>query len=373
MTTPSLPPRPGYGSRLRPILDSDLAGYDPTIDLDGDEADLYYDYELGWGDRIRAMAGHGLRRVAWLLLAAGLAFGSAGVVAAVQHLPSTGERPELTWGADQVLSTRLDAAVRDLARLNDDVDSLGQMARQTLSSLANVNQIGLQQAWNEGWNNVNSIDAGAADLNSRLQCQSWDATLAPDLSKTYSPALVDRYHRVCLAIASVSPLHADWQAMVDGSGTAIRVANDIETHDSLGTDALQFASEGRYSDALAKLSDAATAIADATSIADTLAAATDVSTLTTWLTRTKAVDDALNLLWQSEIASKGAINAQVAAALRAVNSAKALLPDSNSVLQVVLYELASNLTTDGISIETAKGALATALSDLTGGTVYGAG
>jgi hypothetical protein len=83
------------------------------------------------------------------------------------------------------------------------------------------------------------------------------------------------------------------------------------------------------------------------------------------------MDDALGLLWQSMIDSKGKVTAQVTAALRAVNSAKALLPDDNSVLQVVLYEMAGNLTANGITIETAKGALADALTDLGGGTVSG--
>jgi hypothetical protein len=51
--------------------------------------------------------------------------------------------------------------------------------------------------------------------------------------------------------------------------------------------------------------------------------------------------------------------------------ARALLPDNNNVLQVVLYEVAGNMTSDGISIETARGELAAAVADLTGGTVLG--
>jgi hypothetical protein len=377
MTTPSLPPRSSFGAGLRPIEDSDLARYGVGLDLDGDgddDYDLdYEDYEPGLGDRLRIAVGHGLRRMGWLALAAGLAFGSAGIVAATEHLPSTGTRPELTWGADQQLSTRLDAAIRNLAMLNDDVDSLGQMARQTLTSLANVNQIGLQQAWDEGWNNVTAIDAGAADLNQSLGCPTWDAAMEVDLAKTYSPGMVDRYHRVCLAIASVAPLHQDWQAMVDGSRTAIQVANDIETHDSIATDALKAAGAGRYDQALATYAGATTAISDAAAIAGALSTVTDVSTLTNWLGRTTQMDDALQLLWRTMISSKGVVNAQVAAALRGVNSAKALLPDSNNVLAVVLYELAGNLTANGISIETAKGALHDAISQLVGAPVYGAG
>ena len=69
------------------------------------------------------------------------------------------------------------------------------------------------------------------------------------------------------------------------------------------------------------------------------------------------------------IDSKGRVTIQVTAALKAVSDATAQLPDNASVLQIVLYEMAGGLTSDGISIEVAKGQLAAALSDLTGGTV----
>jgi len=45
--------------------------------------------------------------------------------------------------------------------------------------------------------------------------------------------------------------------------------------------------------------------------------------------------------------------------------------EQHDVLQVVLYEMAGTMTADGISIETARGVLADALSNLTGGAVIG--
>ncbi len=372
MTTPNLPPRLPSGWSLRPVEESDLAPYGSSFDLVGEDFDPDYDdYELGWGDRIRAGVGRVLIRVGWLVLAAGLAFGSAGIVAATEHLPSTGTRPELTWAADNLLSTRLDAAVRDLARLKDDVDSLGDMARKTLTSLAQVNRADLQTARDGGWNAINSIDAGAAGLTSRLDCEAWDATLQTSLIKTYSPAMVDRYHQVCLALKSVAPLRGDWQAMVSGSTIAMTVVDDIETHDSNAADALQLATQGRYQDALNQLVRATDSLDAATGIADTLSTVADVSTLSTWLSRTRAFDQALRLLWQTMIESRGQVTAKVTTALRGVNEAKALLPTNNDVLQVVLYETAGNLTSSGISIETARGQLGNALTTLTTGDVVG--
>jgi hypothetical protein len=372
MSMPNLPPRPPYGSSLRPIDDSDLTGSGAGFDFGDDYDDLDFEgYEPGWGDRFRSLVGRGLLRLGWLVLAAGLAFGSAGIVAAAEHSPSAGSRPELTWGADQALATKLSAAVRDLARLNDDVDSLGTQARKILSSLTQINQVDLTAAWDDGTNAAVAIETTAADLSTRLQCAAWDSTLQADLEKTYSPAIVDRYHKVCLAIASVAPLSDDWQAMVDGSRTAIRVANDIETHDSIATGALQSATQGRYPDALAQIKGASDAISDATAIATRLAMVTDVSTLTDWLSRITQMDVALALVWQSMIDSNGMINAQVTAALRLEKEANDQLPETNAVFGVAMYEMAGNLTSYGISIETAKGALAAALDELNGGTVFG--
>ena len=374
MTTPGLPPRPPSGSGLRPIEGRDLTGFGSDgyqLGIDDYDFDLE-GYERTQGDRFRAWVGRGLIRLGWLGLAAGIALGSAGIVAATQPVPSSGIRTELTYAADRALSDRLDAAVRDLVRLKDDVDSLGDMTRKTLASLSQVNELALNDASVQGTNSINAIDAAAATLNNSLDCQSWSSALELELRRVNSPPVVDRYHSICLAIESVAPLRGDWESMMAGSQTAMRVANDVNTHDAAAGDALVLATQGRYPEAIDKLKGASAAIADASSIADNLSKVTDVSTLTEWMNRTKQMDDALRLLWQTMIGSKGKVTAQVTAALKAVADAKALLPASTDVLQVVMYELAGQLTSDGISIETAKGALADALANLVDGTASGA-
>jgi len=395
MTTPNLPPRSTFGSSLRPIEVSDPLGYDAGLDFDDSDYDLYYgdnqpdygDNQPGWGDRFPALKGRGLVRLGWLVLAAGLALGSAGIVAAAEHLPSPETRPELTWSADQAMSAKLDSAVRDLARLKDDVESLGDQARNTLSSLTQQNEVALQSAWNDGWNHVMAIDAGAADLTKKLQCGASDSASQADLAKKYSAPLIARYHKVCLAIGSVSPLHDDWSAMVTGSRTAIRVVEDIQTWDSMAETARESAVLGRYPDALTKLGSAAASIVDATVVANDLGKTLDVSTLTSWLSRIKQMDDALRVLWQLMIDTKGAVTAKVTTALRGVAEANNQLPWTKpsltppvappqysedafqAALQVIVYEMAGHLTSDGISIETARSDLADALEGLTGATV----
>jgi hypothetical protein len=208
-------------------------------------------------------------------------------------------------------------------------------------------------------------------LSSKLGCSPWTDTRAADMARTYSQGMIDRFVEVCQAIASVAPIHDDWAGLVASGRVAMQVNSDINTHDQIAADALQLATAGRYTEAVAKINQATSSIDDADQIATLLSKVTDVSTLQTWLTRTKNMDDALRLLWTTVIASNGRVTAQVKAALKNVADVKALLPDDNSVLSVVLYELGLEMTADGISIETAKGQLSATLSDLVGATVFG--
>ncbi len=305
-------------------------------------------------------------RLAWLGLAVLLAFGSAGIVAATGRSPSGGGRPELTYAADQELTARLDAAVRDLARLNDDVLYLGQLARDVLSDLSQLNKSRLSSDYQDGDATVAKIEVGAADLKASLACEPWPDSRDDLLARTYSRSLIDRWHQVCQAMDSVKPLTDDWAAMVDGAQVVIQVTSDISNHDDTAAIALQLATQGRYPEALTQLDTALTSLSDADRIAALMAKTGDVSTLTDWLNRTRTMDDALGLLWHTMIDSKGRVTPAVTAALKNVSDAKAMLPDDASILQVVIYELAGNLTSHGISIETSKGELGAALENLTG-------
>jgi hypothetical protein len=366
-------PRQTPGPRLRPVEEWDSVGprgddglpIDTYADFNYEESDEdYYEYELTLGDQIRAFGGRILIRLGWGLLAAALAFGGAGIVGSMSRQPTSENRPELTYNADNELSVKLDAAVRDLALLNDDVQSLGDQTRKALASLSQVNQVGLQTAWDAGSNDVNAIESRATALSTRLSCASWNTGLQATLLESYSPAMIARYDEVCQAVASVSPLRSDWDSLVAGTRRAMRVATDINDHDQVAAAALQLASLGRYPEALEQLKTAAASIADASSIASDMAKIADVSTLQDWLRRTKDVDDALEILWQAMVDSGGEITIQVTAALKNVNAAKELLPNSNTVMTVALHEMAGGLTSNGISIETAKGNLASALAAL---------
>jgi hypothetical protein len=378
MSSSNQPPRQHSGAGRRP-LDALAVGALP-FDASGPEEfelepqvddNVFEEADHGRHSGLRAWGARIITRAAWLGLAALLGLGSAGIVAATSYSPVSGTRPELTSGADQGLSDRLDAAIRELTLLDNDVIVLGDLARKVLVNLSQVNQIGLDAAYQDGDAAVADIDSRAAALSAQLECKPWTNARDAELVRTYSQGMVDRYHQVCLAIDSVAPLAAGWASMENGSKVAMQVADGIDAHDQTAADALQAATQGRYPEALAKLDEASASLADAQSIATNLAVISDVSTLNEWLSRTRGMDDALRVLWQTMIDSKGRITKQVTTALKAVTAAKALLPDNSGVLQIALYEMAGNLTSDGIPIETAKGKLGSALADLTGGTVLG--
>jgi hypothetical protein len=373
MSYSTKPPRPYLDGPQGPVDRLGFGGYLPEeyeLSSDDDEFGLE-DEEYGRRQRFFDWGHQFLTRAAWVGLAALLALGSAGIVAATGSPPMGSSRPELTYGADGILSARFDAATRDLARLNDDVTYLGDMARGVLSDLTQVNQVRLDADHKDGDRSIAAIAAGKAKLTAQLDCRPWTADFEASLARTYSQPLIDRYQELCLAIDTVDPLAADWNALVAGSAVTMQVVDDINGHDNSATEALQFATQGRYPDALGKLADASKSLAAAQSIATNLAKVGDVSTLNEWLGRIKDMDDSLRLLWQTMVDSKGRVTAQVTAALKSVSDAKALLPENNAVLSVVVNEVSAGLPAHGISIEASKGALQAALSDLTGAQTAG--
>ena len=82
----------------------------------------------------------------WLAAALVIALGSAGIVAGLDQLPTTGARPELTYGADRQIEPALDAATSDLQALSDQVDALAGRGRDALTALISGDTPGLQAA-----------------------------------------------------------------------------------------------------------------------------------------------------------------------------------------------------------------------------------
>ncbi len=342
----------------------------PTVDDDGLESEPREPRPMP-GQRMRAWSRRSAPVAGWLLLASVVALGSAGIAAATNRSPEAGNRPELTWAADRALSARLDAAVASLVDLSADVDLLSGTTRQTRGALTTLNQADLSAAQAAGDGAVASIQRRSGELEAQLGCRSWTAARERGLIEANGPATIDRYRVVCRTLAAVAPMPDSWRALVGGSKVVMQVIGDVKAHDVAAEAAIQAAVKGRYDDALASLDQAAAAIADAQTISDQFALVTNVSTLAELLSRYREMDDALRLLWQLEKESRGRLTPEVLAAMKVVNEADALLPDTNAFIGVVAFELSGQVTADAIAIEVARGKFQAELGQLVGGTVPG--
>src|SRR5919206_4049203 len=88
--------------------------------------------------------------VAWLVIAALLSLGAAGIVGAMAHQPGTPSRAELTYAGDRAVEPALDAAEHGLDDLSDEVAELSDLGRAALGALTASNLEELQATVEEG-------------------------------------------------------------------------------------------------------------------------------------------------------------------------------------------------------------------------------
>lgn len=306
-----------------------------------------------------------LIRVTWLLAAILVAFGGAGIVAGADHQPSDGGRPELTWSADQAIGPGLTAAVGDLDRISQDLDSLGALGREALAALTRREVPALSAAIDHGSTLASRIDAETQALGGRLEALPGGG---PAAGTSLGPAMLARYDAVVGALSATGGLATDWSSLARGALSAIQLSTLLADHDRQAGDAARLGSKGDYKGALAGLDKADATLATARHGRDTLANASDVSTLTLWIDRNAAMDTALRALYTALTKSAGQATADVIKALDAVKQAKANLPPDTRALGVIMAELArGGLNQAVISIEDARGQLAAALEQLIGG------
>lgn len=298
-------------------------------------------------------------RLAWLGAACLLAFGSAGLVAAGDHLPTATARPELTWGADQALKPSLDAAVASLGPLSTDVDGLGSLGRQALASLVGQDSAGLTTAIVKGNDLVARITVLEQAIASRIA--SLPGT-GPAMTLQVGDATLQRYQAIERALASTGDLATDWEILVGGAGTAEQLTALLADHDRYAAEAARLGSLGKFSEAGAQLNLASAALTSAGKLRDDLAKHSDVTTLTTWIDRNAAMDTALRELYAAYLASQGRTTPALTAALKAVKTAEENLPPDTRALVVIMADLArGGLNQAVIAIEEARGELAQAL------------
>ena len=299
--------------------------------------------------------------LAWLLAAVVIALGSAGIASGLDHMPATGARPELTYGADRAIAAELDAATVDLRALSDQVDALAGQGRNALGALVASNTPGLQAAISAGDAQIVAIQASARALRDRLAAlPGLDAAAA---ASRYSPTTVARYATLVAALPAVDALDGDWARLAAGSVPAIELTANLAAHDQIAGRAVQQGAAGKYAAAIRTLALAEAQLAAARTVRDQLASRIDTSTLDAWIDRNATYDAAVGDLWAAVLASPTRVTNAVRTAAARERTAKAQLPQDTSALVVILGDVArGGLNQAVIAIEEARGRLLDALA-----------
>lgn len=308
---------------------------------------------------IFGLARTGLARLAWLLAAAAIAFGGAGVVAAMDHVPGTAARPELTWAADRAARPGLDAATARLEALAAEVDGLATAARRALAAVTGRDIPGLQAARADGDARV----AGMTDAVAAFRASLLDiAGIEADAELRVGAVTRSRFAFLQEATTLSDGIATAWAGFDERAFAAARLATLLDRHDQRSGAAVLAGSEGRYADALARLDESDALIAELRALIDELAPTTDVAAVTDWVDRNAAYDAALRVLYETVIAADGRATAEVQAALAAEREARARLPEDNRALIVIMSDLAQGgLNQALIRIEDARGRLQAAV------------
>jgi hypothetical protein len=309
--------------------------------------------------RFVALARRFLVVLAWIVVAVAISLGAAGVIAAMDHVPATGDRPELTWAGDQAAIPALDAATVQLASLSDAVDQLATTARRSLTDVVAGDTEALGGTIDAGTLQVTQVRTEAARLVASLGSIPGVGERA---ELRLSPVLIERYQALYGTQGLTSGLEADWLSFTGRAVDASRLTAMLTRHDAETAAAAREGAAGHYRRALTLLDIPDATLADARALRDDLATTTDVGTLTAWLDRNATYDAALRELYRSLSSSGGRVTRAVRNAFDGEAAARAQLPADTRGLVVIMNDIAQGgLNQAVISIEQARGSLADAL------------
>jgi hypothetical protein len=300
----------------------------------------------------------------WLLIAAVISIGAAGLIATLSNSPATAARPELTTDGDRAAQPGLDAAQAGLVGLTADVDRLGELGRGALTALVNSDFATLDSAVDDGQTLARAIETRSAEI--RRQLIQLPGT-GPNEDLTWSPETKRRRDVALQALDATGGLEAAWIRLAAGATTANRLTQLLTDHDRIAGEAAASGRAAKYSAALKTLAQAQAKLEEAKTLRDALANTVDVSTLTQWIDRNAEYDTALAKLYQATIDAKGRITDDLRQAAVDERRAHSLLPANTSGLVIILAEIGrGGLNQAVIGIEQTKARLQAAVDELSG-------
>ena len=300
-----------------------------------------------------------LKGIAWLLVAVVIALGGAGVVAAMNHVPATEARPELTWAADQEAAAKLDEATAKLQTLTDSVASLGSFGRQALAAVVAGDIDRVNETIAAGTLQLGSITSARDDLDAVIE-QVPGVGNGNEL--LIAPEIQDRFDGLVSTPGFTLGLEDDWRLFTGRALDAANLNALLAKHDQETAAAAQQGLAEKYPQAVLLLDRSDATIRQLKGIRDRLAATTDVSTLDRWLERNENYDAALRKLYEALIDADGRVTRKVRRAFDAEQQARKRLPVDTRPLIVIMADVAQGgLNQAVISIEETRQSLADAL------------
>ena len=298
--------------------------------------------------------------IGWLIAAAVLGLGGAGVVARADNFAGDQHRPELTWRYDQAMAPGIGQATEEARRIAEATDKLADAARSALVHLlaGQTSDVADDLARGNVW---------TADMTRRgTMVESLVADLpfldSPQLVSSGTRARIEALHQI---VGATRPLPEVWQQLEQATVPAVEVTAVLQAHDVTAFEASQAGVREDYEEALAILADALAKLDQVAAMRDRLAPVVDVATLTEWIDRNRAHDEALGELYQALLSTEGRVTDEVRAAIEKYDRAKALLPPDTRTLVVILGDIAlGGVNQAAIAIETVRGTVGIAMTAL---------
>jgi hypothetical protein len=302
--------------------------------------------------------------LAWVLIAALIAFGGAGLIQTATKLPTNATREEPpAFAVDPAVEPALARATAELQALTTALDALSGTARDGLAMVSANDAAKLQAEISRGNDELTTVLAGARSLAAAVDAIPYPG---PEWQLHMTQDQRNRYLALRSTDGMTDGLDEAWVAFSRGTIDAINLTTLLSRHDDQTAAAAKEGTAGHYAKALTLLDDSDATIAEARAVQDRLAGRVDVSTLRAWLDANAAYDGALRTLYKALVDSRGRVTQAVRDGLKGEQAARAGLPKDAGGIVVIVSDVArGGLNQAVIAIEEARGTLAAALDDAT--------
>ena len=296
----------------------------------------------------------------WLVLAAAVAFGAAGLTGQLTHPPGGATREELTYASDRALGARLDDATGRLKEVATNVDAMAAAAKAALGAISVADSTALKTNLERGNGAAVLISSASLDLRSSLAGLPGDA---PDAAVEFSNATLVRRAQILASIDAAISLAESWETVTARSVDAARVVTLLQQHDTTILAATALGRAGSYQDANAQIEAARITLADVRSLRDQLVTSSDLTVLDEWADRNEHYDLVLEALYNALINSNGGNTLLVQAAVHNEKVAREALPNGGAIVVIVAEIARGGLNQAVLAIDDARRRIDAALGD----------